>query len=290
MKSFFAFIKKFTKTIIVAAIVLFIVIFSTLFLYEQHKKNALLEERLNRLETMKGQAVSSPDQLYAESRIHIKHKEYDAAHDKLLQLKSNFPYWHKSMVDRSITAVKKLTEKQNNDQFELEKELDQLASTGDEVKSDITEKTVQPASKKFEFRKFEYEDTKFPLKTSNTGHNRKITPKDRRSSVKNKDGSLTASTNEFAFKKFEFEDNRYKKNIKAVEDNKSKISDPNKARSSKDGKLNKHEFEDKRYKKDIKPVKDSNTKISDPNKAKPTTKDTSKTKKNYSYEDPRYKK
>lgn len=280
MKPLLNFIKQYLKLILTISVILFVSIFIILFLYEQNRKNTLLEKRLNKLETLKKQSISSPDQIYAESRVLVKNQKYDAALEKLLQLKSNYPYWHTKMVNSSITVIKQINEKQDKAQSELEQKLDQLASSENpEALIDRNSEVVTTGGeKKFKFRKFEYQDTKFPLKTSNSGYSRE----NKTGITKNSDGSITGASNDFAFKKFDFEDKRYKKNIKPVPDG-SQINSQNKnsSRSKKDFK--KHEFEDDRYKKKISPA----VKKSSGDK---TAKDTLRKKKKFNYEDPRYKK
>lgn len=211
MKPLFEFILKYLKLILTSAIVLFVLIFVTLLLYEQHKKNILLEKKVKKLQNLKMISVPSADQLYAESRVLIKDKIYDAALEKLLQLKSHYPYWHPQMVNSSINAVKRINNKLKEEQIKLEKKLNLIA---DADSNDIfIDTTGIRQTRRIAFQKFEYSDKNIPLRTSNSGYVRNPRPGNIRT---NPDGSIIEAPNEFSFRKFEFEDERYKKKISPV--------------------------------------------------------------------------
>ncbi len=249
MKNFIQFIKQSLKLSIGLYLLIFVFVFAVLYLWTNYEKNQQLEKRLKKLEEVNDSLSVTPDQHFTKAKIKIKDGNLDSAIRILQYIQNRYPQWRPTLVKNSINEI--LIVKQNIEKNKL-KLFSNLENINNKISEPVHKQNSVPAPhvKQPVFRKFEYEDRKvFPLRTSNTGHKRKIKKHDSKNISIAEQLKLDAKKNKDGFKKFEYEDLRYKNNkppVKIKHSNSKKTK--SKIKSKQDTLIKKFEYEDIRYK------------------------------------------
>lgn len=318
MKKFFAYIKKKIKFLLIAFISLIIILSLGYLYYQNIQDKKELKQRLDRLEAVNDSLKLSPQDHYSRAVFLVEQKKYNEALKTLNSVQARYPNWNTKKVNSAIKKIEGIVYSMDSKNSDLVSFMQNMESveysdtskvfTNIDNPTQVTQQTIQQGPPQVAFKKFEYENKKFPLQAST----KSSSPPQLH--VLNRETSFNTNTNENnvtgnniqlnttvengksnstqGFQQYDFEDTRYKKNIQPSIRSNAKISDPNKSKNTlkenepiritlgKDSikSFQNYDFEDDRYKKNIQPSVRSNAKITDPTKVKNSVKNNEKKK------------
>jgi len=105
IKNIFKYLFKKVKFFIGLFLVILILVFVGLYIYESYQHNKKLETRLNQLENVSDSLYLPPSQHYANARQNIRDGKYETALNTLNSIKLRYPEWNSALVNKTIRVT-----------------------------------------------------------------------------------------------------------------------------------------------------------------------------------------